>query len=500
MWVASTVVVGAATLVLALNFWIVFSEVVNVRGDEPNVLHSVQKLLAHEELYSDPAAAPFDVVQYTPLYHYAVAGLARAARISRDDVGRLYVLARLVSISFLIASLLVAQALVMALASGGRTAAVVGCAALVIVTSPWQALARPDAMTAFFLMVMLYAVVRSFSGRWLIWLLIASIAGAGAAGAKQSGLFGVVAVALYLAGCRAGRPFWVFSCSVAAWLIAGAAVAYGVFGPHDLISNVVDGLDNGASVGAAWRNTYEPFLANFAVLLVATTVAATRHLRSLRLDGRSFLALYCTTVFALSTIAALKVGSAVNYYNDFLWAAVPFLTVELWDALRQRVLPAPPVLLGGCLYASVVALTITTYQVDHYWLSIRGDKLATREGVVRRLRTELASCPNSYFVSFDQAVALLLHDRALAPQAALAAIQHQRRVVDYAVFEGMVRDGRVNLLVAKGKPTRFLGVDFRAASLVAVVDGWQIFRPSTSPCGQKDAESPRDDMARRVAR
>jgi len=162
MWVASTVVIGAAALVLALNFWIVFSQVVNVRGVEPNVLHSIQKLLAHEELYADPAAAPFDVVQYTPLYYYAVAGLARATGISDGDVGRLYVLARLVSISFLIASLVLAQVLVMALTGGARAAAIVSSAVLAIVTSPWQALARPDAMTAFLLMVMLYAVVRSF--------------------------------------------------------------------------------------------------------------------------------------------------------------------------------------------------------------------------------------------------------------------------------------------------------------------------------------------------
>ena len=375
-----------------------------------------------------------------------------------------------------------AQVLVMALTGGARAAAIVSSAVLAIVTSPWQALARPDAMTAFLLMVMLYAVVRSFSARWLIWLLIASAAGAGAAGAKQSGMFGVLAVALYFAGCRAWRPFWVFSSSVAAWLIAGAAVAYGLFGSHPLISNVVDGLDNGASLRAAWENTYEPFLAHFAVLLVATTVAAVRHVRPLRLGGRPFLALYCATMFVLSTIAALKVGSATNYYNDFFWAAVPFLAVEVWDALRQPVWPAPPVLLGGCLYAIVVAATITTHQVDRYWLSIRDDRLATREGVVRRLRTELTSCPNSYLVSFDEAVALLLHDRALAPQTELAVIQHRRRVVDYAAFEEMVTDGRVNLLVAKAKPTQFLGVDFSAARLVAVVDGWQIFRPSTSHC------------------
>jgi len=207
-----------------------------------------------------------------------------------------------------------------------------------------------------------------------------------------------------------------------------------------------------------------------------------RHVRPLRLGGRPFLALYCATMFVLSTIAALKVGSATNYYNDFFWAAVPFLAVEVWDAMRQLVWPAPPVLLGGCLYAIVVAATITTHQVDRYWLSIRDDRLATREGVVRRLRTELTSCPNSYLVSFDEAVALLLHDRALAPQTELAVIQHRRRVVDYAAFEEMVTNGRVNLLVAKAKPTQFLGVDFSAARLVAVVDGWQIFRPSTSHC------------------
>ena len=92
------------------------------------------------------------------------------------------------------------------------------------------------------------------------------------------------------------------------------------------------------------------------------------------------------------------------------------------------------------------------------------------------------TCPNSYLVSFDHVVALLLHDRALAPQSELAVVQHQRRVVNYAAFEEMMTDGRVNLLVARRKPTQFLGVDFSAASLVAVVDGWQIFRPSTSHC------------------
>ena len=85
-------------------------------------------------------------------------------------------------------------------------------------------------------------------------------------------------------------------------------------------------------------------------------------------------------------------------------------------------------------------------------------------------------------MSFDHVVALLLHDQALAPPSELAVIQHQHRVVNYAAFEEMMTDGRVDLLVDRRKPTQFLGVDFSAASLVAVVDGWQIFRPSTSHC------------------
>jgi hypothetical protein len=85
-------------------------------------------------------------------------------------------------------------------------------------------------------------------------------------------------------------------------------------------------------------------------------------------------------------------------------------------------------------------------------------------------------------VSFDGPVALVLHDRALAPQTDLAVIQHRRRVVDYAAFMRMVTAGSVDLLVARTKPTLFLGVDFSAAKLVAMVDGWKIFKPATSHC------------------
>jgi hypothetical protein len=481
----SIIAIGASTLViLALNVFIVFGDVVEIRGVESNVIHSIQKILASDQLYSDPSRPPFDVVQYMPLYYYTVASVASLLAVQSNEVHALFEVARFISSIFLLLSLVTAYAITRHVGHASRPLAIGAVFLLLAATSPWNVLARPDAMATFGSVLMAYCVVMAVSTTKhpTTFMALAGMAGAMATLCKQNGLLGLTAVAIYLLATRNIRSLIVFGATAGMLLIFGIGAAYAVFGDA-LMQNVVDGLRNGWSLSSAWERSAQPFLTWFGVMLVAFFIAVAHTLRRFEAGNQAFLAVYSTAMLVTSAFASLKIGSAVHYYNDFMFAAVPFLiasvpTMAAFRAVRESIKS------GVVLYIAVLLWAIAVDQVYRYWWLQPTHVVRDRQLIAGALRRTLAACPDMYILSFDRTVTLLLHDRALMPQPELAAPAHERRLVDYSVFRDLVEQGNVVFVTNRGEllPAQVVGAPVSRSRLMATIDGWAVFWPRNASC------------------
>ena len=76
----------------------------NFGGIEPNVIYGIQRNLQGQPLYQDTASGTYAIIQYTPLWYYFVADVARIVSHTSFrhglDVHGLYVICRVLALVF----------------------------------------------------------------------------------------------------------------------------------------------------------------------------------------------------------------------------------------------------------------------------------------------------------------------------------------------------------------------------------------------------------------
>ena len=90
-----SLVAGATFLaMLLLRLHLVSAYAPELGGIESNVIYTLQRILDGYPLYVDPAAPPYAITQYTPLYYYLCWGVGRLAGVDAANVHHVYVLSR----------------------------------------------------------------------------------------------------------------------------------------------------------------------------------------------------------------------------------------------------------------------------------------------------------------------------------------------------------------------------------------------------------------------
>jgi predicted membrane protein DUF2142 len=470
---------GCAVAEFGLGLWLCVSGVPDVRGVELNVVRTIQKTLLGQSLYTDPAALPFDAAQYSPLYYAICLGLVRLAGVAADDPARIMVIGR--TFSFLVSLGICAGSVWFASRGLGvrRSVAVVAGAVAFVTTSPWLFLLRPDGLMCATVLTSLALAVASGTRhtRSSYWCLVLSVGlGCMAVWAKQTGVEALLIVFLYFVVIREFRKSAIVVALAATFGLGSLALLVRSY--PQMLPNIIGGIDNGISLGAAFEKTYRVFFSNFA-FLVALVLTGFVFLPPSRRDHRDAMFLVSLGVlFAIATVAGLKDGSAENYYDEFLIVAILAAArlVQAIDSSEPVAQGRPRLLMTVVAAYLVCSLPFwTASQVRRYWwLPINPVNHPRTSWIIPRtslwsedyrlagaqLSAGFASRPDALVLSFDRALGAFLPDRSVVPQQELATILHDRGIVDYSLFRRFVNEGRIEYVIVDESdqlPANYLG-------------------------------------------
>jgi hypothetical protein len=485
---ATLLLAGATGLVLLLGVWALCSGVPTVRGVDMNVVLTLQKTLLGLPLYTDPAAPPYDITQYSPAFYLITLAVIRALGLTAVDGPQILVTARLVAVAACAASFALTVAIGRrSFGLGPRKAWGVALFGLVA-TAPWLFLARPDSLAlAVMLAAFGTAIAAARDPRPLPPAFLAALFLAGVSPfIKQNGaVVGIVLVAYFA---------WVGRYRLAAAAVVGfPAIMAALWALCERVwpfytENVVGGVKNGISILNAVEKTYSGFFEPFAFLLAGATLALLRWMTARAEPGRQFFVVALPLLLGAATVAGLKAGSAENYYNE--WIILAALAIVIWLEERPAASDAPGdarasawPLAGSTLVAAVLIV----------WLPFRGLLLVYETWWSRidprvswiyppnslwspdyaRLRAVVAAQvpAGRYVLAFPLPANSAIPEWILVPQKEIAEDVYETGGLTYDALRRQLAEGRIALIVTTGDapPARFLG-----SRMPAVVEGERI--------------------------
>jgi hypothetical protein len=444
--------------ILLMGGWFSLSYVPDVRGVEPNVIFSIQKVLSGKPLYTDPSDIPFDITQYSPFYYYLCATIARALGIVPGEVHKVYVVARSVSLVFSICWVFVSYAFMVRLLKVNRDLALISCGFIYVCSSPWNFLARPDCLTSLCVITSIALFVSSldteqYGDSFSLPLCLAALLGVVALCTKQNGAQVPFIFLSFLMFRREWKRFMVVAVTTAIpiiLLLAFSEISFSLA----LKKNIVDGLRSGLNLRRAWWSIYYPFFTQMALIASVPVVVVLQWLRTGTRSREKFLAYTLIVFFVFASLTAVRLGSAIHCYIDFqtlsLICIASFLSPWWVGALVKA---------GGGRYLRLVVVVYTLiflpifsfgqfeyYRRHHHhddkpWHSINE--------VVDFMRTEFELNPRTYFISSDVNLDNSLPNYCVAPQKELVSIAYRKRVFDYAKLIEAVKIGKVRYAVVQ---------------------------------------------------
>jgi hypothetical protein len=485
---------GAVAVTCALGAWIVFSGVPTVRGVDLNVVLTLQKTLHGLPLYTDTAAPPFDIAQYSPLYYLLTLGVCAVLGVGGDDAAVVLMLGRVLS------TLSTIVAIVMLVRFGRRSLDVpaslgLGAAGFaVVVTAPWLFLARPDAMALAMTLAALILMARSVQpGAGPALTVLTAIVAVAALFTKQSAIQIVPIVLVFYALLGRWSLAAVFAGAYAA--SAGAAWTLATWRWPVFAANVIGGVDNGISLFNAFDKTYAGFFPLHGALLAMLLIGLSRWVRRPMTWQAAFFLAALPGLLLVATATALKDGSASNYYNEFLFVGALAAAKLLHEARTEAAAAARPTALAP---ARVVAAFFICWLPFHVVMEVRsswwrritpGVSLVTPDYSLwssdyDRLRRvvddELPAGGRRWLLAFLLPANTAVPTRMLFPQKEIARALFERDVVDYSAFRSLAEGDGIGLILmpagGPAPPAEFLGVTMPPVSPIAVVGPFRVYR------------------------
>lgn len=325
-----------ATLVLRL--FLIFTYIPDLGGVESNVIYSIQRIMDGYPLYLDPSAPPYSITQYTPIYYYLIYGIGKVLQIQPADVESVYILSRSVSIIFNLAFAYVSALILVNIFKTSRWLGFITFA-FAFVFLDEESYSRPDSLYNLMIMATIYMIMlflkEDEKSRKEKWLVISSLLSVFTIYVKQSGVFvPVLLVFFVLVYCQNIR--WTL---IAVGTMAVSFVALlmlftgGEFIPF--YQNVVQGVNNGINI--RWfieRIAIEHFQKERLINILGISLAIYWLVKGEN-QTYKFLGLAMLGSFLFAVITGFKIGSAPNYFTEFIALTViaALLFVYKYDRL-----------------------------------------------------------------------------------------------------------------------------------------------------------------------
>jgi hypothetical protein len=434
-------------------------------GFERNVIWGIQHLMGTGNLYSNPDAEPFALIQYMPLYYYTISGIASSLHLEPGQVHSIYQVARNFNLVAGLATVLILFFILRRSFQMGLLKAALFSMLAFLVLPSFTISARPDSFKALIFTMNVALALQMNQQRIRYFLPVSIVLSLMGFLCKQDGLtaLGIMPLAFLLG--KEWRNFFTFSLAGAAALIA-LIFALHFWGTGWFLGNALGALQNGISI--MWfKGVFLNFFAHHSVFFVPALVLAYEFSKEKNRKFRILAAAFFVAFFP-PLLASLKFGSGGNYFIEamlvsFLFLALayrPDVKIPLFRLDESRILLP---LFGFILWFFVPAIEWSVmvffgpdkFQIQQY----NSDKQIALE-----LRQQLKGKQIMLLTSrqWEDYLTTMLWDRVINPT----------RDVSEQVFQGsdggalkslkrfVVESNSLALITRSGQKPSFPGMDF----------------------------------------
>ncbi|MEP7265313.1 MAG: hypothetical protein ABI772_12480, partial [Bacteroidota bacterium] len=416
-------------------------------------------------LYSNPELPPFPIIQYMPMHYYVVAGLAQLFRIDQD-VHSVMMLNRFLCLLFdLILFIPVQRILWHTFLIKNRKICWAVCFGIFLIL-PNTNYGRIDNL---YLLSFAFAIyyflgfLSLFKNKYGAEIVFAAIFGSLAFFTKQSGIFLLAAMFLFLLFYLKDRKaLLIFSSVTALTCLILFTILIGS-NYENWFLNAYRGLENGINLGWFQEVFIEKFFRKMYFFIaggLALALISCSRDKDIRERFLGFLAL---VVFIFALISSLKWGSSINYFTEFLMLTFMLSAVYF----KQQTVLFPAVKL---FFLFITPFFIMNVYNDKGWNYLRDLKSSKADydncsSVASYLKKNVKN-DEFIFTAFhrENMMNLLSGEKALFPTREIVFYcAAPLKIFNYDRFTNMVNDGKVKYLVGRKdvQPDRFLNAEFK---------------------------------------
>jgi len=447
-------------LTLALLFYLTISNKTDVRGVESNVVHSIQLILTgNHNLYQSPTALPFNITQYSPIYYMLSDGILTLLKAESADYFFIRVITRVISMVILLTTALLIYLFFRNKIEIPAKDSLILSILFILITFPWFSVSRPDVLVALVIIAVIYLNYSYIQQKRLRYpFFTGALLFIGLATKLNAAIF-VVIIGIFYLFIKDWKAVFL---SLTGFLITLISIVFimkiGGYNLTYIKENIIDGIENGYSFEAAVRKTYSDFFSYFGSFFIAIILLVIYKFKYLttHINHRLFNFLLFTGIVLLcySFITGLKVGSAHNYFNEFLLLLILLTGYLMKYAYEQYHLLFRN---GLMVYSLSVAIIFTFYYCLEY--HDQHTLLKNNEINVNLVRSYLkGNLDNKYFFSTDREISLSFPDKCILFPLDIHNLTFKQDTYNYDPLKKALRDGTVKYFISRGWPNVFFGV------------------------------------------
>ena len=439
----------------------VFSDF-DIRGVESNVIYSIQLSLKDNSLlYQSPEKPQFNITQYSPLYYVVNDILIGLLPIEITEAFKIRIVARLISIITLSFAFIYLKIILHRILNIDKRTSTIICLLFVIVSFPWYNISRPDVLVLLFFVLSIYSILSYNTNNYnpKNAVLLGVFLSLGLLSKLTMAVF-FVSFGLYMLITRNWRLMLISSAS----FIITSVVLYCLllllnYDLTYLYENIVSGVHNGYNINDALKNTYIYFVNYYGVFFIVVILICINTLRVWKNIKHDTTFIFLTTItitsFALAFLSALKIGSAINYFNETLLCMIILVVyiLEKYYLNYRKIYLSCIMIFGIGIALNHAFLYLPIFKEEFYILK-------QNEKDISAIKEELDIHLKSYYLFSDsRRIAMLYPNSSILFPTDIHDLTFRLKVFNYSLLEKLIKNNELKYLIVYPDRKVLYGID-----------------------------------------
>jgi hypothetical protein len=287
---------------------------VEIGGVEINVINGILKIMDGQMLYSDPAKPTYDIIQYSPVYYYVVAGIAEVIRITPEDPHKVIILTRTIA---LIVNLFTAISIFfIARRFNLQKTVSIFAAIFTFVIQTQHYYSRGDSLYCLLFFISFLFFVKFVQGKRLRDLVFFTIFSIVCILTKQTGMFLLFIAGLYLLIHKKFREIFIVSFIFIVISLLFYLIAPYIGGIESVYRNVILGVKNGYTASVFKNFLTDKHYFELNLWIIIGFYLSVKLFRRRTFDSFQFLLFLLFSLLIISFITLMKNGASINYFVE----------------------------------------------------------------------------------------------------------------------------------------------------------------------------------------